>query len=510
MSSPSADPAAQTPAHAARVHRRQFLLAGTPQQAAEGWGQLRLGERLYLSHCPELALQAVHDAEGLLWAVLGTAVDSQVNAASLRGGVVAAIRASRSDDVTRLVHTWSGRWLLVSSNCIVGDAAALMGLHYLGAGSRFMASTSTALLAQHAAVCRADGRVPGWYGLDWYPPPGTKYRQVYKLLPDQTLYPATGEVRFFDRLQSFPLGLPSTLGDLVELLRIGLVATVRSLAEAQPGRPFTLALTAGLDSRTSFSVLVDAGVKFDTCTFQHSRISDADRSLPPTIAARHGVPHRFIPSAPPDERLQNIFDRHTDWSVFGADRESYAAGCFGHLLGERWFIRSGCWELARRYFHRKLQAINLDDVVARPGRVVRRFNTFVNIGESSVALARWARWRSDHAVTADWRDLFYRDQRLGGWLSAIEQSLDLADPTSVHMVNGDLFYRLLLAAARLGEPPEALQAALIERCCPGLMDFPVNPDSGGRLEPLRAKAAKAKAVLSGEARSLLSGLISRQ
>jgi hypothetical protein len=468
---------------------------------------LQLGQ-LHLSHCPELRVNPLVDAQGTPWLLLGVAIDvSRGQLVSQENGYC-RLDAS-TDRVRTLVRNWSGRWLLLSANAIICDAAALLGVFYVGAGADFFASSSSALVGAHCQNDLLDTRIPGWHGLDWFPPPLTKYRNVYKLLPDQTLDPATGKVSFFDRLRSSTNCVQKSLDEMVESTRVGLISAVRALTAGASAGRITLPLTAGLDSRTTLALLVHAGLDFDVCTFLHSRISRADVELPPLLAARFGIRHEFIQSAAPDTFKAAVFDEHTDDSVHGADRESFVAGCFHHLSGRRWYLRSGCWELGRRYFHRKLPESDLSAVVSNPKRLAHAFNTYVNVGASAQGIGEWARWRLASPVDVDWRDLFYRDQRLGGWLSAIEQSLDLTDPTSLHLVNCDFFYEMLLAASAAVPEPAALQHALIGRCCPALSEYPVNPDRGGWIEKLNGVLAKASIVLGGEFRSLARMCIPR-
>lgn len=481
-----------------RPNRRQFILSGRAIQVS-GWRHLRVGS-LHLCHCPELKVNPIVDAQGIVWYLLGTAIDLG------RAKLVSPADQYHSQDagagcMRAVACDWSGRWVLFSERALFADAATLLGVYYSGKGAEFIASSSSALIGSLGCAEVRDTRVPGWQGLDWYPPPLTKYRAVYKLLPDQSLDPTTGEVTYFERLQLRTEASHKSLGEIVELVRQKLISAIQALSDCESGIRITLALTSGLDSRTTLALLVDAGVDFDVCTFLHSRISDADIELPPLLAARLGVQHEFIPSSEPDAKKAAVFDKHTDNSVHGADRESFISGCFDKLPGQRWYLRSGCWELGRRYFHRKLGSTDLLAAAAYPSRVAHAFHTYVNVRASAQGFSEWANWRMAHPLHAPWQDLFYRDQRLGGWLSAIEQALDLSELTSLHLLNCDHLYEMLLAASKAGPETGALQNALIERCCPLLAEYPVNPVRGGRVEKLRGRFSQLSNVLRGECRS---------
>ena len=69
------------------------------------------------------------------------------------------------------------------------------------------------------------------------------------------------------------------------------------------------------------------------------------------------------------------------------------------------------------------------------------------------------------------------EQRHGGWLSSIEQSLDLIDADRFHAGNSHYFYALVLQIPeqiRLSKQ-SSQQHELIRRMAPELHKYPINP-----------------------------------
>jgi hypothetical protein len=441
------------------------------------------------------------DASGQQWALLGHAFE--VTATSPDDPVASLIR-SASSDVPALVRTWAGRWLLLSCSTIITDAASLLGTYILENDKRLFVSSSLALLSQLVPSSVRDPRILGWYGLNWFPGPLTKLGGVHKLLPDQIYNPATRQVSFFDRLTV--AHAETGVGNAAGEISAGVARVFRNMAQQEGHNSIILALTGGLDSRTTFSVLQSSGVPFSTLTLEHPRISKADITLPARISTSYGITHRYVTSNKLLRDRLKEYDLHIYGCVIDGDRELYARGSFDGLDSRSWLIRSGCWEIGRKYFYRKLSGLDLEEVVDRPDRLMIRFNNYFRNKASAESLRKWAQWRLKHAVAVPWQDLFYRDQRLGCWSAAIEQSLDLLDSVSIHPVNCDHFYGIMLGLDQMADTDGAsLQHEIIAQCVPDLVRVPVNPPDGHYLA-LKNRLLKVAAILAGESENLMRSL----
>jgi hypothetical protein len=483
-----------------RTHRRQFVFSDAQISIPAGWRSINF-DSFHLHYCPWLKVTMAVDASGQQWVLLGHAF--QVNAASPHDPA-ASIARSDSSDVPALVKTWAGRWLLLSCSAVITDAASLLGAYILEDDKSMLVSGSLALLSQLAPSSIRDPRILGWYGLNWFPGPLSKLSGVRKLLPDQIFNPATRQVSFFDRLTAVRTG--TGVRNAANEISAGIARVFGSMAQQEGHNSIILALTGGLDSRTTFSVLQSSGVPFSTLTLEHPRISKADITLPARISTSYGITHRYVPSNKLlHDRLEE-YDLHIYGCVIDGDRELYARGSFDALDSQSWLIRSGCWEIGRKYFYRKLSGLSLEEIVDRPVRLMSRFNSYFRNEASADSLREWARWRLAHSIAVPWQDLFYRDQRLGCWSAAIEQSLDLLDPVSIHPVNCDHFYGIMLGLEETSDTGGAsLQHEIIAQCVPGLSQIPVNPPDGHYFT-LKNRLLKIAAILAGESGNLMRSL----
>jgi hypothetical protein len=229
-------------------------------------------------------------------------------------------------------------------------------------------------------------------------------------------------------------------------------------------------LTSGYDSRLVLAAVVSAGLPARTYTQEYAGMSAADRALPPRLARAVGLEHTFIEPGTLDERRYAIFDEHTAGHVRGADRDFVARGQWDWCHETDMILRGGCFEVGRvgwSFFGRPKLTEALD-----ADAVLRSFRE--RDPRARDALHEWARWCVDHGEPMDWRDRFYWEQRVGGWLGAVEQSLDLLPASRGHIANSHRFYGLVLELPREVRLASTHHADLIARMAPSLARFPFN------------------------------------
>jgi hypothetical protein len=126
---------------------------------------------------------------------------------------------------------------------------------------------------------------------------------------------------------------------------------------------------------------------------------------------------------------------------------------------------------------------------------VSRFRDFGSARLETRQLRDWLAWRDRNREDFDWKDVFYRDQRLAGWLSAIEQSLDLVRGTSIHFANSSYIADLLLSVNEEKRRSGEIQRRVIALADESLLRVPINAplDSKAykKARQLREKAYKA-------------------
>ena len=458
------------------VHRRQFILDTEPHKVRDDWLVASLQNGFTLSYDPELEVARALDAEGRQWVVLGGAFDLD------NGFCKAAVSISRLPTHSVVDHTysWAGRWALVGPKIIIPDASGLLGLfHYCSCTARVIISSSLSLITQvvkesalEPALAVAP-RVLSTHGMNWVPPPCTNVEPARKLLPDQMLSLDDGRALPLARVNPQKYAQISTT-ERAHLVFGYLVGLLKSLASEQI--PIVIALTAGLDTRCTLAAALRAGVRFETATVDWKLISTADRQLPHEIAKRYAFTHTFVSrdghAVHLDKRAvrQHAFYRFIDPEPWTAQRRIPTTP-----LNQAFLVHSNCWELARCFFYSRLAGLDLPKLVEEPRSLAGRYKNFGCIDLIARQLRKWASWRQEHADGYDWRDIFYRDQRLCGWLSMAEQIQDMMDCRSVQLINSCKIFDIFLSQEESLRKNAAVQHELLRLSETGLERFPINP-----------------------------------
>ena len=440
------------------VHRRQWVLGPAPVAFGDRWTSHDLGGELVLSWHDALPVRRL-DGDRL---VLGLAVAT-------------GPEATPAD--------WAGRWVLIGDGRLFADAGSLLGPYVRsdGAGWRW-ASSSVAIMAGLDDGARRESSRPLRHGepMDWYAPPVSRRRGIFRVLAGQSLNLAdrTVEPRPATLVQC--VGASDGMADAAARLE----AAWRALGDSGP---LWLPLTAGYDSRLLLASAVAAGVPLTTYTFDNPEMSRADREQPPALAQLAGVEHRLIGGGKRRTPVDSAFDLHCDGHHVGVDRGYLADGHWDAIPDDALVVRGGVFETARHFYHEQLPAMEAPTADAMSKAVARGFGLGEGLRRSGVML--WATWAAEHPWPGiDWRDRFYLEQRVGGWLAALEQALDVAAPERVHLASCDA-----LLGALLSIPPEervgsAHHEALIERMAPDLLELPFNPPEPPPRPPLLTRA----------------------
>jgi hypothetical protein len=461
------------------MYRSQFVLGLEPCIPNETWRAEKIANNLVLSAQSSALIKRSSDGASLLF---GTAFDGEADKGTVQE------QLSNISDVAASTYTWAGTWALFHNGQLFPDASGLRSIYYGRFNGRLVASTSAGLLAAVLGAPRATSRQAGWGGLSWYPPPRSAFRGIRKLLPDQLIDFRNEEVREYSRRSRRDFSRLSRVEKVAAAIRM---YTAVFKAAAGDFRSLSLALTAGTDSRTSLGLMMRANVKFRSFTIVDSFTDAADGSIPGELAARFGFEHRYVFRQRPKRAKRTEYDRHTGGLVRERDRMFYAAGQYDALqLGTRdAVVRSGCLELGRAYFHRAFPEECSGAVSAE--RILRSFKSLVGRSEAKAAFRDWLRWVRAHPEPMAFFDRFYRDQRLCGWVSAIEQSLEVMKFRSLQLFNMTALYDLLLSEPFAARSAAELQHEIIASCDQRLVEVPFNPRRDSRLRWISIKARQA-------------------
>ena len=364
------------------------------------------------------------------------------------------------------------------------DAAGLMALYYGGTRHQPFVTSSPALAAQLGATARSRIQLKWKVGLNWIPSPGSRAVGVARLLRDQTLNIPGLAVAFCAR----PVTPLCSVAESEHMLASGLAHVFQQISKSH-GKIY-LALTAGLDSRTLFAVLLTSGIRFEAITQSFPGVNSGDLRIAAELCRHAGVRHRIVQTEEPDVEAVAALSVHTADSSEGADGRYLIPGnAYRFVERDCALIRGGCFEIGRRFYHRKLGGLDIGKTCGK--EMLSKFSPDPN-EEMSQLLDEWLAWRRDHDDGLDLTDSFYLDQRLGGWLSAVEQRLDVLSGNSIQPVNCERFFSSLTTPSRDERRAGALQLDIIRHLDSSLLKIPINPLSMGERLKKVARTGKRR------------------
>jgi hypothetical protein len=420
-----------------------------------------------------------------VWYLLGLAIQSEAG----RPDPVDEITTATHDTIQDLYQTWAGRWALIGAGELHMDASGLLGCFYTlvgysgGATEELWVSSSAALLAEVSGADTTPVRnISHGEGFDWYTPPRSRFESIRRLLPSQLLVLADGNVlprRLFPELSG-----TFAYDGILDRLRENLATVLRGASAAISG-DLWLALSAGYDSRLLLAAARYAGVPVKTYTQVYPGISQADLTLPPELARAVGFTHSFISEGQFREELAAMHDRHTAGHSVDRDRRFISHGQFDWCRRDDVLLRGGALGAGKAVFWRKFPMEESRPTAPDVETIMRRSGyEGATEGHPLVStLGEWIDWthRTPHPEL-DWRDRLYLEQKLGGWLSSIEQGLDLIDAVSLQPANSGSYYAHVLQV-----PPEKRRTGqhhvdLIGSMAPELLEFPFSPFKGSGIK----------------------------
>mgnify|MGYP002401316830 CR=1 FL=1 len=471
------------------LHQRQFIVSRHAHAIRPDWVVRDIGG-LILSHAPDLPVQRVLGADGTVWHLLGLAVQTD----PARPDPAEALAATRAESIVDTYRSWAGRWLLLNNRAVHLDAGGTLGCFYGEVDGALVLSSSAALMAELLGD-RAEfrRRLTHEAGLDWYPLPGSGLKGVRRLLPTQVLNPTRpmGEDGSLTVRRPFPPVRPGFSDEAaMERLETILVTAVRNVhrtAVADGGRPLMLQLTAGYDTRLLLAAAHKAEVPFATFTFGHPDLTPGDRKLPPKLARLAGVEHRMVGCGPIDPRRMRDYAAHTGGHTAALDGEFYANGAWDGVPEGSIVLHGGVFEVARCFYWGQIPPGLTPDGEDTAARLFDCFRgKLYNPLSHYDALREWLDWvvRTPEIVM-DLRDRFYLEQRVAGWLSAIDQGVDLTGRQLFQPGNCPDFLAIALALPVDMRRTSRHHAELIRRMAPELLSEPINPPQPAVLRQLR-------------------------
>lgn len=466
------------------ITKKQYLLSSAPI-AIDGMTQRRLG-RVYLYTGEKLNIAECKTLDGVEVLVIGNAF-----CADKRDKCVKAdVEACNGKDLLTITRFWTGRWAIITEDMLSLDATGLMGGFYFEDDGKWLVSSSLALVSKVTGK-ETIGRVRR-EGLTWQMLPQTLISGVRAIGCFQYADFSNGTFRLCPKVwltDKRELDTEQKCRAVAEML-VNSVGNIHKYS----GKKLMIALTGGKDSRVAFSALLKSSVPFSAYTAEHENISSADKSVPRKLCEIFGVEHKYI------RKKQFSKSKYDEYLAFcgsnsnGADANFYACGQFDEIDANKVVIRSGIFELGQT-FARGYLSSDIDGFVKDAKKF---YGELSDGGVQEKSFNEYIDYVKQNPIDyIDLRDRFYLEQRVGGWVSAIEQSLDINEFTSIQIANCEEMLSVLSACNEKERSELALSYGVIRKLEPRALDLPINKRTfsdrlGDLISVLKDPAGKAK------------------
>lgn len=460
------------------AHNRQFLIGNKPKKISDDWNTINIEKNFYLSHSSNITVGNSRDLNGKDWYLLGLAIQSEKE----RPDPLSEISSSTTENVKELYKSWVGRWVLVGNNEVHLDCSAILGCFYAKINDENWISSSLALLQEIGGLIPRPEELKWKSFFEWYPLPLTRFKGVYKLLPSQILNIETLQTK----LRPLPHPIEGlSYQEILEKIAEKFKNTLLTVAKLN--KRILLPLTAGYDSRLILGAVYYAGIKLETYSQEHPFISKSDVEFPFALAKMGGYHHTYVKmdeSQFSQEKI-DLYDYHTGRNVDDVDRVKFARGQWDSFGTGDLLLRGGIFEIGRCLYYSEMDAdINVDTIIKKFG-IVGKTDSFY--------YQAWSEWvdlvKQSPTEGLDWRDRFYLEQRVAGWMSSIEQSLDLTDSERFYLINSYDIISLFLSIPVEKRRTYAHHVDLIRIMFPASLKYPFNPPDS-ILKSIRNKVVK--------------------
>lgn len=412
------------------VHRAQYAIGRSLVAPSDQWRSINLPEGFILSYHKNLRVTVDSPTKVTLGHKLGS-------------GERAA-----------------GRWVQINWPFIEPDPSALLSITYSTDGSRWIASSPFVVHAPNTS------RPPlPREGFNWDPTPGTRLPSWRKVLHRQSFDVVRHEC-IETRRDFAPI---SSYDSAVSQLADSLTDTAGQIARNSDR--IWLAITGGKDSRTLAASMIAAGVPFNGVTQLIPGMPRSDIIIAQQVCKRLGVSHHIMEPLPFDAVTKEKWECHTGGSYCDADNYLFPHHQYRFLSEGDVLIRGGLFEIGRRFFRKRLSGLDYDNV-SGPALLKRFTSDFDN--ESLAYINEWLAGLEGVSSSLSFIDRFYLEQRVGGWLSSIEQGLDMLPGSSIHPANSVSVFNAMLAPDVSAKEAGSIQTDTIKLMAPELSQIPFN------------------------------------
>lgn len=447
-----------------RIHNKQFVICSNPILIYEDWKSFSITETIILSYCPHLRISILKDKNGSDQILIGY----PTLPATPDKTPQELISALEGEALEAETNHWGGRWALLSKKGIITDASTIQGF-YFDTGKTLISSSPVLLNQISENRNSKQYTLSTNYYFNWFLTPLTRYLNTKKLLVSQKI--CFNEKSFSIEKKFLLLKTSTKYEEIFDQLERLLINEILYISKSFK---VNVALSSGYDSRLIYSIAKSAlHDQFRSYTQMIPNMTGSDYKIPGHISNVHlNIKRKNYSSS----RLK-LIDSHSGKHVLDSDRLYYCYGQWDNFTSQDACIRGSILELAgKSSAHLYKEVPPLTDSVFDSKIYLYSLGDFRNFQLDS--LNEYFEWTcSTHPLEIESKKRFYWEQRVGGWLSYIEQSLDLLPCTSLHIGNSLECINLFISL-----PPDLMKIKsfhidFMRKHTPDVLDFPFNTSS---------------------------------
>lgn len=353
---------------------------------------------------------------------------------------------------------WGGRFLVYSQGIILPDATNSLGVYYYKQEETKLVSSSIQLMVEEYDVQRKDefeldfrpGSGATW---DYYPGPYTPYISVKRLMQYEYIDLNTEQFIVDKKMEWNPIYKEMSPEELTERLIQYSTHMLREIAKEYDG--IWVPLTGGVDSRCVSAMCKKADIPFATYTEQRTKkthgvgLSDADRKLPKKVSKLLDVKWYYTKRKPWNEEKWNDILKHSMGMVRNTNLYSYAYDQYPKGAKRNIILHGSVFEISREYYKRRM-SVDCTDIEEQ--LKILRIWLNRNMSRSQAHKESIESWIKDIHRKGNmdmfWGDRFYYEQRIGSWLSSLNQAMDIIDFDRISPASNYEIISILMAYPR--------------------------------------------------------------